>query len=275
MDIWIIKNGEKVGPIPDYEIRGRLETGDLSLESPAWHEGLVAWRPLGEMPLFANENSGRGERRDVVKEAEEQAKKASPPSPADAHIARRFWARWLDLYGYAGLWWLAMWADGRNVEAMLDNSWVILSLYIPWFVIEAFLIHRFATTPGKWLLGIKVLNDDGSRLSLAQATLRASRVAFLGIGFGWGILALVCQLIALGTTLKLGRPLWDQSGQHHLQTARIGPFRIVMYVIVLFVALQLQMSVLGPYVTERMQTMYPELGWTLQKDHPWYLPKNH
>ena len=55
MDIWIIRNGEKAGPIHDYEARRKIEAGELTRDIPAWHEGLDAWRPLGEIPLFKDE----------------------------------------------------------------------------------------------------------------------------------------------------------------------------------------------------------------------------
>jgi hypothetical protein len=55
MDIWIIRNGEKTGPIHDYEVRHKIEDGQLEPTTPAWHEGLPAWMPLGEIDLFRRE----------------------------------------------------------------------------------------------------------------------------------------------------------------------------------------------------------------------------
>ena len=52
MDIWIILDGEKIGPIHDFEIRRKIEAGELSATTPAWHEGLAAWKPLVEIELF-------------------------------------------------------------------------------------------------------------------------------------------------------------------------------------------------------------------------------
>ena len=36
MEIWIIRDGEKVGPIHDYDIRRKIETRELSRETMAW-----------------------------------------------------------------------------------------------------------------------------------------------------------------------------------------------------------------------------------------------
>ena len=54
--------------------------------------------------------------------------------------------------------------------------------YIPWFAFEAFLIQRFGTTPGKWLLELIVINPDGKRLNATESIRRALRVMFFGIG---------------------------------------------------------------------------------------------
>ena len=184
MDIWIIQNGEKTGPIHDFEVRKKIEAGELSPTTPAWHEGLPEWKPLGEISLFEREFELPHGRVDTPYSPPESPSEppARPPVTAQSYPIRRFWARWLDLYLFAGVWWLTMWAVGRDIGATLGNAWFILFLYVPWFALESFLLHRFGTTPGKWLLGLKVVNDDGSPLSLAAATRRSMRVLFLGIG---------------------------------------------------------------------------------------------
>lgn len=277
MDIWIIQDGEKTGPIHDFEIRRKIENGELPASTPAWHEGLDAWKPLIEIELFQREfdkpepaandpgTSPQPPRDDVV----------PPPLPEQPHLVRRFWARWLDLYLFAGIWWIAMWAAGRDIGMILQHQWIILFHYIPWFVLETFLIHRFATTPGKWLLGIRVVNNDSSLLSLAESTRRAARVLFIGIGFGWGILALICQLMSWFTTKRLGRPLWDHAGGHRLETTPLHPVRLVAYVITLFAALQLQMIVVSPYIMETAAKAFPSFKEQFEKSPPWHLPKRH
>mgnify|MGYP000029449989 CR=1 FL=1 len=276
MDIWIIQDGEKTGPIHDFEIRRRIEAGELPPTTPAWHEGLGMWTPLVEIGIFQREFDKPAPPETPASSPEPAPERVVPPPlPDQPHLIRRFWARWLDLYLYAGVWWIAMWAAGRDIGMILQHQWIILFHYVPWFVLETFLLHRFGTTPGKWLLGIKVVNHDGSLLSLAEATRRCARVLFIGIGFGWGILALICQLMSLITTKRLGRPLWDQAGGHRLEVSPFDPFRIAGYVFVLFVSIQLQMIVVAPYVMETAGKVFPDLQEQLEKNPPWHLPKRH
>lgn len=277
MDVWIIQNGEKIGPIHDYEIRRKIEDGELPASTPAWHEGIDAWKPLVEIDLFSREFDRPAHAADAPYAPPERLPKESapPPLPDRPHLIRRFWARWLDLYLFAGLWWIVMWASGRDIGMILSHQWIILFHYVPWFVFESFLIHRFGTTPGKWLLGLRVVNNDGSLLSLAEATRRCARVLFLGLGFGWGILALICQAMSWITTKRLGQPLWDRAGGHRLESAPLHPLRLAAYVFILVAALQLQMIVVGPYVMETVVKSFPMLKEQFEKTPPWHLPKRH
>lgn len=275
MDVWIILDGEKSGPIHDFDIRKRIESGELPATTPTWHEGLATWRPLSEISLF----SAEFDRPFVDSPAtpatpvESRDRSLPPPLPVDPHVLRRFWARWLDLYFFSGIWWIAMWITGRDILDALSNPWVILFLYVPWFVIESLMLQRFATTPGKWLLGIRVLNNNGSFLSLSEATRRSARVLFLGIGFGWGYLAIICQVIALITTRRLGRPLWDHAAGHRIAVTPLQPMAVMGFIVAFFIALQLQFIVIAPYAMEAMSKDFPALKEWFEKNPPWHLPK--
>lgn len=253
MDIWIIQNGEKIGPVHDYEVRRKIENGELPASTPAWHEGIDAWKPLVEIDLFSREFDKSPE--PVLPKSQS----TTPPLlPDQAHLVRRFWARWLDLTFFAAVWWIAMWAFGRDIGMILNQPWILLFHYIPWFALETFFLHRFGTTVGKSLLGIKVVNDDGSHLSLAAASLRSARVFIMGVGFGWIPLALICHIFAWFTAKRLGRPLWDHASGHRLIVTSLEPVKIITYVIVLFTAILLQGIVLFPYMLEKAAQDSPE-----------------
>ena len=277
MDIWIIQNGEKTGPIHDFEVRKKIEAGELPAHTPAWHEGLPAWKPLIEIDLFEREFDRPAEVPDAPYTPPEQAhdEPTPPPLPDKPHYFRRFWARWFDLYLFSGIWWISMWFSGRDIGETLANMWVLLLFYVPWFVLETILLHRFGTTPGKWLLGLKVTNNDGSPLELADSTRRSARVLFVGIGFGLDIIAVVCQIMAYFTTKRLGRPLWDHAGGHRVTAAPLHPLRIVAFVIILFASLQLRAIVVFPYLMEEASKGSPQIREFFEKHQPWHLPKNH
>ncbi len=279
MDIWIIRNGEKVGPIHDYEARRKIESGELTRDTPAWHEGLDAWRPLGEIAIFKDEfNWVHHDDLDSgpTHEEEEAALLAAatpPPLPIGPVLWRRFWARWLDIHVYVAVWWLSMWVSGRQIEAVLNNIWIMVVQLVPWFIVESILIHRFGTTPGKWLLGLRVANTNGTPLSLAAATLRSFRVLVGGVGFGFSLLALFCQTLSYFTAKRLGNALWDHAGGHRVQSRPLVAWRIIVAVCVFLAALQLQMAVIAPYVLKNAAEAFPFLKEELEKTPPWHLPQ--
>jgi uncharacterized RDD family membrane protein YckC len=257
MEVWIIQNGEKTGPFHDFDVRRKIESGELTADNPAWHEGQPAWLPLGEINLFSREFDLAPAWHEP--HAVEEQTVTPPPLPAKPYSMRRFWARWFDLCLFSGVWWLAIWLAGRDIIAVLNHPWIMLLHYVPWFVLETLLIHRYGTTPGKWLLGLRVSNDNGSLPSLAEATRRSARVLFIGLGFGWLPLAVICQIMAWFTVRRIGRPLWDHAGGHQVTAEPLHPLRLVSYVLTLFIALMLQAMVVFPSLWQEALRTSPEL----------------
>jgi uncharacterized RDD family membrane protein YckC len=274
MDIWIIRNGERAGPIHDYEIRRRIEDDQIDPATPAWHEGLDSWRPLSEIDLFRNEFL----KTPPLPAAAPTADAPSPgaaAAPPNLLLFRRFVARWFDLVLFAGIWWLVMWALGRDLLAVLLNPWVMLLQYLPWFVLESILLHYWGTTPGKWLLGLRLHNTDGSRLSLAQATRRSLRVLVLGIGFGWSFLALFCQVVSFFGARRLGQPLWDHVGDHRVTTSPLRPLRAAAFFLLFYGGMHLQVIVLYPYIIEELGKASPALQKQIEERPPFHLPRRN
>lgn len=276
MEVWIIRDGEKVGPIHDFEIRRKITSGELSETTPAWHEGCGPWKPLGEIELFKREfeliSTAEKPSPEISEATPEEVQGPIPPAKAEPALIRRFWARWLDLTFYSGIWWLGMWAVGQNIEAAIINPWIMFFHYVPWFAIESVLLSRFSTTPGKWLMGLRVLNVDGSHLDLNAAIRRSMRVLFTGIGFGWNYLAFFCQILSFVVAKRIGTTLWDHSGGHVVTAEPPHLARLMAFIAAFFGAMMLQMLVLFPYIAEDAVRRNPELKEYFEKHPPWGLP---
>lgn len=284
MEIWLIQDGKKTGPFNDYEIRDRISSGQIKPDQFGWHEGLSSWVKLREIELFRDDLE-RVEKEGVSPAEASSAndKPGPPPVVVDLtgkrHLARRFWARWLDLVVYSAVWWLLMYVAGGDIGALLQNTWVMLSMLIPWFVMEAWLLHRFGTTPGKWLLGIRVVNDDGTNLTLKSSSRRSVRVLILGLGLGWGLLLPLCQAMSWFTTRRIGKPVWDFMGQHKITVSSLKAYKIALLVLLFITASQLQTAVRWPHDREsfmkqnrELMEKYPELRKILEDGDQWYFP---
>ncbi|MBC7981196.1 MAG: RDD family protein [Armatimonadetes bacterium] len=275
MEIWLIRNGEKSGPYPDYEIRSRIEHEELESDAKVWHDGLTEWTEIGKLDLFRDEFGKKSEAPQpppLPKAVVERGASAVVEAKPKRYLARRFWARWLDLTTYAAVWWLAMYLAGRDIGAAIQNPWMLLPMYLPWFALESWAIHRFGRTFGKWLMGLRVENDDGSMLSLKAAVWRSVRVMVTGIGFGWGLLSLLCQGMSWFTTKRIGKPIWDYLGKHKVTAEPASPFKIGAMVMLFIGAAQLQMAVRGPHEEKIMIEAFPQYKEFFQRGNGWYFP---
>ncbi len=273
MSFWIIQNGERSGPYPDYEIRIKIQHGDLEPDSRVWSDGLDGWTKLEDMDLFREEFAKRDPRSDSTIS---RVEKISPP-PLDAvkpqaYMMRRFWARWMDLIAYGSLWWLALYFSGRDILAAMSSYWVLLPMYIPWFVLESWLLHKYGTTPGKWMMGLRVRNEDNSLLSLPAAMKRSLRVLVSGIGFGWSILVPICQLMSWFTTRRIGKPIWDYLGEHKVQAKPIVPVKILVLVAIFLASMFLRLAVQGRHLEKIIVESQPEMKQYYEVWHWIYLP---
>lgn len=276
MEIWLIQNGVKTGPFQDYEIRNRIADGQIETDQFAWHEGLPGWVKLREIDLFRNDlERAQLDKKDAFKAKDRVDPMKSPDVVSlsgKRHLARRFWARWLDLMVYTAIWWLLMYVAGRDIGAIILNPWMQLSIYLPWFMIEAWLLHRFGATPGKWLLGIRVVNDDDTPLALKSSIWRSVRIWIAGIGFGWGLLSVLCQAMSWFTARRIGKPVWDYMGKHKITVVPMSAFKIITLVLLFFTTMQLQTAVRFPHEKEIILKQYPDLREFFQKGEPWHFP---
>lgn len=106
-----------------------------------------------------------------------------------AHPLRRFTARVFDHFVVVGGCVLAL-AEGLRVPMpvfqarapTLDYGHYLLLLVVAigGGALNALFLHRTATTPGKWLLGLKVVRRDGEPLSYAEALRREAEAILVG-----------------------------------------------------------------------------------------------
>lgn len=112
----------------------------------------------------------------------------------EAHTPwRRYFARSMDLLLYSVIWdvFLAL-VIGLNISMrsgsgkILDNIVALLMMLLA----EPVLLTLFGTTPGKWILGLRVTDNAGERLTFEEARVRTWKVCLHGMGFGipiWNI----------------------------------------------------------------------------------------
>ncbi|MCL2408192.1 MAG: RDD family protein [Oscillospiraceae bacterium] len=174
---------------------------------------------------------------------------------------RRFFARNIDLVFYLLIWW---------VVAYLAFHWNVLSMY--WFlytpimvaisivlmlVLEPVLLAVIGTTPGKALLGLRVRNKEGRRLSLGQAYTRIGRVFSHGYGY---VIIPIYNLVMMHRSYKKceieGVAEWDEKADIECTFRGKFPFQIILGLI--FTAI-LAVLITGIYYAADMPRQRGEL----------------
>lgn len=146
---------------------------------------------------------------------------------------RRYFARSLDLSIMAllvyGVLFLVFRVNINYIPAFLKwlLGFVEWGLLIP---LEALLLSRFGTTPGKWIMGIHLENADGRRLSFGQAADRAWTVFIRGQGMNLPLYDLWRNWKSYKDVQDLETLEWDEDVT--LVAKEFHPWRPVVYVAV-------------------------------------------
>lgn len=143
------------------------------------------------------------------------------------HPWRRYFARTLDLSIYAAiiillrLFLLRANTEGQPFANLVDNFFVlILALGV-----EPILLSTIGTTPGKWLFGLVIRNENGDKISLVEGFARTFEVIRLGIGFSIPFYSLY-RLYKSHQTCDEGVALpWDEDFTYHIKDT--SGFRIL------------------------------------------------
>ncbi len=131
----------------------------------------------------------------------------SQPPPARPWV--RFFARNIDNYLFAfflGLLW------GFFLPSYVPKSDIgfgIIAIFL-WMFVEPVFLSSWGTTFGKWLLGVKVRNNEDKNLIFSLALKRSFLVCFKGLGIGIPIVSLFTLVSAYSDLKKKGITTWDK-----------------------------------------------------------------
>ncbi|MFU8893727.1 MAG: RDD family protein [Luteolibacter sp.] len=274
MQVWIIRNGEKNGPLPDFTVRQGIENGQYTADTPAWHEGLDAWTTLGKIAVFESAFDAPAPEESRHLEHTPPPIRQSTPT-AGLHLVRRFWARMVDINIHITFSLLFLYVANFDIGTILASRWLVILLLVSWAPIEAILIHFHGTTPGKWLLGIRVCNEDESPLSRKQSAWRAFRVVIAGLGLGLPYVMPLCLIISYWITRRIGRTIWDHLGGHRVIFRPIRLTRYFAVAGVLLIVSHLQVAVIAPYIMPVYQEAFPSMREHFEKNPPRHFPPRH
>jgi uncharacterized RDD family membrane protein YckC len=276
MEFYLSIDGKKTGPVSIFRVSEMLDAKEISGDTLGWHRDLDGWKPLREIPSLDTFLRQELPKPDPPFLPEEDAEAVegmpplpdtspdAPPSPApelprEVRPFVRFWARMFDyslvsvvvlllsdysipqpVEGESTADLFARYMESmRSPEALALAKAQIVAL-IGWHVLEAFLIHFLGTTPGKALLGIRVVSVEGHKLSVIQSLTRSFFVYVFGMGLHISVLPVIAMTFSFFRLMATGNCLWDQQLKVRVESCRLGPLRIVLAIFVFFGLLLLQ-----------------------------------
>lgn len=289
MRTWIIIDGEKTGPFDIAQVARRIESGELKPEQYGWIEGMKEWQPLSQMPQFSDavaSVSGKATPSTAETSLEVQppplpssTNTQAPPSRAAAwnippftprektiEIVRRFFARWFDCMLIPNAICIAIILSGADTKSLFVNPWFQYSMMLAWILLDSATIHIWKTSPGKFLLGLRVHRADGSRLSAGASILRAARVFVMGMGMVHPILLPLCHGFSWWFSKKFGAALWDGPTGNRITTLPLPIWRWVLFAnLTIFVGC-ISYYFIAPVTNEILFELFPEQFEQIKKN---------
>jgi len=147
---------------------------------------------------------------------------------------RRYWARIFDITFIMPIYIfiIALFPPGLNYTiTRMDNfigGILLLLFYLIFF--EPMMLSSFGTTPGKALLGIKIRDLSGKKISYTTAMRRGFLVWLNGMGMGIPFIALFTMIIAYSKLKKNGITSWDEKCGINVIHDQLSIFRVILFI---------------------------------------------
>lgn len=249
MEFYFRKGGQNLGPLSVFRVRDLLESGELTAEDLGWHEGMSEWLPIGKISALQSmkevtEKSVPGEisseietpefieemNTQVVRHSETGLRRSMESRRLHALGWQRFLARTLDLlwFGLLALAGAALagWIDPG--EMVLPRFPVMMAVPLLWVVVDAVFIYRWGATPGKALLGLRVVSEEGEKLTFKTSLNRAFDVWFFGCGLEAPMLSWVAKLLAMSRLRQTGRTSWDAARGLNVEQSTVSAVGVTL-----------------------------------------------
>jgi len=236
LQIYLLQDGEKRGPLSVYDVAEQVRSGKAGRDTLGWCQGSDGWVRLDELPptssIFVEPPP-----RPAVVQAEEMAARRARLGPERMRSSLRLWARLTDLFLVGWLVSMAALVSGLMTvtEIFLDpRIEVALLPAAVQMLLEGFLLHAYGTTPGKWLMRVRVSHADGGRIGLRTSFRRAFTVWWRGIGFWLFPLNLFTMALSQATQLGTGKTPWDHACNLQVACGKVDRNRIFLIVALFF-----------------------------------------
>ena len=277
MEIFLVIDGVKTGPMTIYEVRDLLRKDKINTSNLAWTKGMKKWEPLNECPPFKNsidiEIAETGFNEIIISKEErasigESTRTISQPKPWI-----RLWSKLIDfpIHTFIGFLFLKLHLGEEKIksimgpealESLMKNevnaqpevetlTLITFAMIVSWIITEGIFLACFSTTLGKWILNIKTLKLNGKKIDPLTALIRSFYVLFFGFGLWIFPFLLICPVISYISLKKKKSTQWDRWLKLQVTHKELTGLRILAGIVTLFITHNLiGLLLLSPGQTE-------------------------
>jgi uncharacterized RDD family membrane protein YckC len=149
----------------------------------------------------------------------------------------RYWARLIDIMFWAlpGGFVLGLVAPQFALNPDPGNDYLIgMVVLLMWAFVEPLCLVVFGTTPGKSLLRIRLVYVGAGKLTYGVALSRSLKVWWRGMAAGVPLISLFTLITAYQRLKRNHRTSWDAEGGFIIQHGRVGWWRALLSVLLVF-----------------------------------------
>lgn len=216
------------------ELQLKRRKGQIIDTTQVWSTKLQAWLPYNEI---VSEEMLLGADLSYSKPHSQYMHTVKRSNPFQLRPWVRFWARMID-YNCLGLVYRIFFGNYLSHTSLIFFPFFTLA-FIPllWIPIEAILLSTIGTTPGKWILKVKVSNKKRKKkyLTFEQSCKRSITVWFFGMGCGIPIIQIIALIIAKIRLNHTKTTIWDKNNRLIVRHNKIGILRISIVILFFFI----------------------------------------
>jgi len=130
--------------------------------------------------------------------------------------------------------------DDGDMEGVAFDVFFGFVFLIVMITIEAKVLSHWQNTPGKKLMGMVLVKQDGERMGFGDAFERTARMWLGGLGLGLPFISLLTQIYAYSNLKEEGSTSWDKTCKIDISHKSISKLRMSIAVGIALLAIALE-----------------------------------